>query len=396
MTKKGLLILTVAVLLVGATIMVNAEDKDKDVKFGGHLKMQLFDSTGGTSTVSGVDYDNYDKWAFGFGGHAFIFYISKDITENLSVEVAPDFWNGSAGATPSLGKKIGQQRKTVAYGQNDPKFKFNTEYVKYNLPDYKLELRAGYMNCLFTWDYGKELFWHEEYNGNKASLYLGSWHDSGIEAYRNFEFSGVSMPVYLYLLNGSGGTAYTDNNSNKTIMVHAEPEFSGKLAGLKTHASYGFGAWGDQDYVSSYSGATPAAVSAKLKNNTYYRWATGASYDYQKFAVRAEFMGKMENNKLNTGTSSQEDLGSNGYYLKVFYKIVPEKWTAMLDYSLYQTEKDATTHETYKTTTLGAQYELAPAATLVFQLDMADWKDDKAAENALKFNRITTGLRVTF
>lgn len=423
MMRKGLWILVIVTLFAGLALLANAEEKkanaeekkgekkdgdNKDLKIGGHIKMQLFDQSSGTSTVSGVDYDNTDKWGFGSGSHTFILFISKEISDNLSIEIAPDYGLGSAGATPSLGKKIGQQRKSTSstYGNptagNIPSLKLYQQFVKYNLPDQKLELKAGYLNCLFTWDYGKELAWHEEYNFNKASLYLGSWHDSGIEAYRNFELGSVSMPVYLYLLNGSGGTSYTDNNSNKTIMVHAEPEFSGKLAGLKTHVSYGFGAWGDQDYAASYGTYTstattlPSKVAASLKNSTYYKWATGVSYDYQKFAVRTEFMGGNWKNKFNFGKSSEEDQGSNGYYLKLFYKIVPEKWTAMLDYSLYQTEKDATTHETYKTTTLGLQHELATAATLILQIDIADWKDDKTPKNELKFNRMTTGIRITF
>jgi hypothetical protein len=112
MIKKGLLVLTVVALLLGVTFTVNASDKkkdgdDKDIKIGGHIKMTLLDKSFGTSTVSGVDYDNSDKWGFGFGSHAWILFISKEITENLSIEIAPDYSMGSAGATPSLGKKIG-------------------------------------------------------------------------------------------------------------------------------------------------------------------------------------------------------------------------------------------------------------------------------------------------
>jgi len=410
MIKKGLLILAALALLSSMTLLGNANDKkssddNQDVKIGGHMKMTLLDKAWGTSTIAGVDYDNSDKWGFGFSSHTFILFISKSISENMSIEIAPDYSIGSGGATPSLGKKIGAQRKTTSSKYTDasgsgggaiPKLSMNQEFVKYNLPDYKLELRAGYMNCMFTEEYGKETWWHEEMHAPKATLYLGGWHDSGIEAYRNFEFSGISMPTYLYLLNGSGGTSYTDNNSNKTIMFHVAPEFSGKLTGLKGSASYGFGAWGDEDYTASFSGANPTKVNASLKNQKYYRYALGGSYDYQKFTVRAEWMGNHFDNKFNTGLATQEDQGSWGYYAKFLYKIVPEKWTAMLNYSEYHTEKDSATREVYKTTTLGAQHELAPAATLVFQFNMEDWADDAALENALKFNRFITGLRVTF
>ena len=398
MVTRVLTVVVIATLLLSFGLIVNASDKgtEGDVKIGGHVKMQLFDQSTGTSTVSGTDYDNTDKFGFGFGGHSWVLFLSKDITENLSIEIAPDYTLGSAGATPKIGKKIGAQRKSTSSTTNTPTLKLNQEWVKYNIPEYKLELRAGYMNCLFTWDYGKELAWHEEYNFNKASLYLGAWHDSGIEAYRNFELGSVSLPVYAYLLNGSGGTSYTDNNKNKTIMLHTEPSFSGKLAALKTHVSYGFGAWGDEEYTASYSGAAPTAVAASLKNAKYSKWALGASYDYQKFSVRAEYMGGNWEKKINYGTATEEDQGSIGSYVKVFYTIMPEKLRAMLDYSQYKTESNATTRETYKTTTLGLLYELAPAATLMLQIDMCDWSNDKAAEDALDFTRVTTGVRITF
>ncbi|MBI4712831.1 MAG: hypothetical protein HY762_05990 [Planctomycetes bacterium] len=406
MGKWNLIVLAVLVLLLGSGLMATAEskdkDKDNDVHIGGHIKMSLYDKSFGTSTVSGVDYDNADKGTTGFSSHTFILFISKNITDNLAIEIDPDYTLGSAGATPSLGKKIGEQRKSTSSSYsnsnagNIPNLRLYQEYVKYNLPDYKLELKAGYINCLFTWDYGKELFWHEQINGGKASLYLGSWHDTGIEAYRNFELGAISMPVYLYLLNGSGGTSYTDNNSDKTIMFHVEPEFSGKLAGLKTFASYGFGNYGDAEYLANYT--TVTTVPAALKNKKYMRWALGASYAYQQFNVRAEYLGGIWQKYYNFGAATEEDQGKNGFLFKVFYKIIPDKLTGMLAYDVYNTEANAAYREEYKTTTIGAQYELATAATLIFAYDMADWKDDQTgtSADALDFNRVTMGLRITF
>ena len=111
MVKKGLLVLAVVALLAGVLSPINASEKkkdgdDNDVNIGGHIKMTLFDKSFGTSTIAGVDYDNSDKWGFGFGSHSWILFISKSISENMSIEIAPDYSMGSAGATPSLGKKI--------------------------------------------------------------------------------------------------------------------------------------------------------------------------------------------------------------------------------------------------------------------------------------------------
>ncbi|MEK7449387.1 MAG: hypothetical protein AAB019_07875, partial [Planctomycetota bacterium] len=310
----------------------------------------------------------------------------------------------SAGATPSLGKQIGEQRKTTAYGQNDAykNFKWFEAFVKMNVPQYKLELRAGYLNTDFIQDYGKELFWHEEMNGNKFSLYVGSWHDTGIEAYRSFELPdlNMSLPVSVYLLNGTGGTTYLDNNRNKTLLLHAEPEFGGKLSGLKTFISYGFGKWGDTEWDSNYAAGSPGRAKSGEQDQKYNRWSLGASYSYQKFSVRAEMAGNRWDKYFNFDTATEEDKQNAGYYVKLFYKIIPDKLTAMLDYSVARLEQSASKNEVYNTTTLGLQYELGEACTYIIQYDMADWSNDETpaatAEDTLKFNRLVMGIRTTF
>ena len=203
MTKKGLWIvgLGLVVIFTGLALVVNAEDKDKDreIKFGAHVKGPwLYDSSWGTSKVNGVNYKDGEENGMGFlGSHMLMLFISKNISDNVSIEIVPDFGNSSAGATPSLGKQIGEQRKsTKSTGTNyakDPSFKWFETFVKMDVPKYKLELRAGYINVPFTQDYGKDLFWHEEFNGNKFTLYVGSWHDTGIEVYRNFELESLNL-----------------------------------------------------------------------------------------------------------------------------------------------------------------------------------------------------------
>ncbi|MDO8734483.1 MAG: hypothetical protein Q7K21_04930, partial [Elusimicrobiota bacterium] len=307
------------------------------------------------------------------------------------------FINASAGASPVIGKRIGQQQGST---KNSMSTRFYEAFVKKSIPEWKLELRAGYLNIPFTQDYGKTLFWHEEFNSNQFTHGVGVWHDTGIEAYRNFEAGSVSLPMYLYFLNGLGGTSSRDNNKDKTILFHAEPEFSGALAGLKTFLSYGFGKWGDTEWDSDYTAATPAEAMPGEKDQKYNRWSVGTSYDYRKFSVRAETGQYSRDNYFNFGTTTEADKESSGYYAKLFYKVIPDKLTAMLDYSLLNNDTSATVSEERKTTILGLQYELAEAMTCIVQFDMADWKNDEepaaTAEDSLKFNRLVMGIRTTF
>ena len=64
-----------------------------------------------------------------------------------------------------------------------------------------VEVKAGYLKPLFTWDYGYELFWNEQFNGFRASTAFG-WHDEGVEIYKSFEGDGFSVPSSLYIVNG--------------------------------------------------------------------------------------------------------------------------------------------------------------------------------------------------
>jgi len=397
------LTLIALIVIIGLTfgLMINAEEKKEekgggDVKLGGHMRMFLFDKAWGTSTVAGKEYKHsaLNNGVYG-ASHNLILFISKDISENFSVEANPDFTMGSGGATPKLGKQLGENR-SASTGNAGTTVKFNQWFAKYNLSAYKVQLRAGYINALFTQDYGKELFWHEQMVGTKfiCNSDTSAWHDSGIEAYRSFEVGDISLPVYMYILNGAGGQSYGDNNNNKSIMVHAEPEFSGALAGLKTSVSYGFGDYGDEKWNLSTMTAT---VKADMKNNKYSRWALGASYALQQFNFRFEYAGSNYDKYYNFGTAKEEAKGTYGYALKVFYKVIPDKLTAMVHYDYVKAESSATVRDEYKTTVLAMQYELEPGSTLIAELDNADWSNDKKPKaDELKFNRFVIGMRVTF
>lgn len=405
MRKIGLITLIVLIAL-SFGITANANEKKSegagDITFGGHMRMWMFDNVSGDSTYSGKTTSNTQVIGPEFSSHAFMFFISKNITENLSVMGAPDWSLGSASATPSLGQDIGRRRSN--YDQ-DPSLKWNQLWVKYNIPQYQLEARFGYMNVQHTWEYGQELFWHDQLAGTKfvCDGDLAAWHDTGLELYRGFEVSNISLPVWLYILNGMGSTDYMDNNSNKTIMVHTEPDFSAMVPGLRTLVSYGFGNWGTEDW--EYDEGPPPTYTrmpASLKNEKYYRYAIGAQYDFGQFNlpvnVRFEAAGMLKENGFNTGTANEEDAGKSGYYLKVFYRVIPDKLTAMLGYDYARKEVNATKHEEYKTTLLGLQYELAPAATVILDVQMYDWENDLTGNSyqALDVNRVGIGMRITF
>lgn len=396
MVKKKLLLLVCMMFLVSVCLQASSEGKKSigDIKFGAHVKGPvLYDTSWGTSKIDGVNYDGSSNNGFGFPGrHMLMLFISKDINETTSIHIAPDFANASAGATPSLGKKIGEQQKAVG---GSTSFAWFEAYVKKSIPEWELELRAGYMNVPFTQDYGRDLFWHEEMNASKFSLYAGSWHGTGIEAYRNFELSDVSLPVYLYLLNGSGGSSNRDNNKDKTILLHVEPEFS---CGLKTFLSYGFGKWGDQDWDSS---ATTTVAAPEESEQKYNRWSVGTSYDYRRFSIRAEMAQGHWDNYLNYNSlTTEQDKDDSGYGVKLFYKLIQDKLTAMVDYSLYERDTAYLVSEEYKTTILGLQYELAESMTYIVQFDIADWKNNEkptaTAEDSIKYNRLVMGIRTTF
>jgi hypothetical protein len=363
------------------------------VNVGGHMKGPILtDNVWGKTMVNGVKAEGGYSAGTYFTSHAFILYVSKDISDNVSVHVSPDFGNGGAGATPSLGKHLGENLKTTS-GVVTPKF--NELVVKYNLPDYGVQLKAGYMSALLTMDYGHELFWGDQKDGGKYTLYGGSWHDAGIEIYKPFEIGNVSVPFYAYVLNGNKNSN-RDNNNSKAVLFHVEPQFGS----LKTFGSYGVGKWGDA--VALSTGTLLANnQSAGQKNKVFYRWSTGAEYAYKAFKLRGELGGNRYNDNLTLTNGATRNYDDFGYYGKLFYTVVPEKLTAMLHYDNYVKDVASANliiKEKYDTTELSLQYEMAPAATLYLGYTMGNWRNNDIAtkKDYVQFNRIATYVRVTF
>ena len=391
---KKLVNLAVFSALLGAFALPAAAEEGA-VKVGGHMKGPvLTDNVWGKAMVDGTkSKGSYSAGSY-FGTHAFQLYISKDITENVSVHAVPDFGSAGAGATPSLGKKMGETLKDTGGATS---FKFQELTASVNLTQLGVQLRAGYMSLPFTQDYGKELFWHEEHNGGKFTL-ASSWHDTGLEAYKAFEVGGVSLPTSLYVVNGNS-SHNRDNNGGRAVMFHVEPEFGA----LKTFASYGVGKWGDNGLVKA-DGVAVTKSTHTDNLSTFNRWSAGAAYSYRAFKVRGEVAGGTY--EKNIAYSNGADSGNKdnfGYYGKLFYTIKPEKLTAMLHYNYYWVDvlngdKNGIIQEKYDTTYVGLQYDVAPAATILVGYTNGNWRNnDRAAKkDYVQFERFQTSIKVTF
>lgn len=332
---------------------------------GGHIKMDLYDyKDGKMNGLKGHEYSGMDF-------REMIVYISSEISNKVSIDLQPVF-DASTGATPKFGKLLGATKK-------DPKDieegfgGWVKAVVKVVLPK-GYELSAGIVKPRFTWDYGGELFWEDEINGGKFSCnsQLGAMHELGFELYKPFEVGKVSLPTYLYVVNG--GVEQSDNNNTPMVMLHAEPEvgafkFQGSLAN------------GKYDAANKYS-------------NT--RYSAGIAYEWQNLSARAELAGGTWEKSLLT-----EDANPFGYYLKVFYKFAP--WgRAMLHYDFvdnnYSNNISTPGTSTYTTITPGLQLKIANGSSVLIQYDIADWKRQQKGkdEETLKFNRLTVGIRTTF
>lgn len=366
------------------------------VKVGGHLKgPMLADYVSGKAMVDGVKSEGSYSAGSYFTTHAFILYVSKDITDNVSVSAAPDFGNAGAGATPSLGKKLGETLKTTS---GSISMKFNELVVKYNLIDYGVQLRAGYMILPFDQDYGKELFWGDQFAGGKFTL-AQSWHDTGLEIYKPFELGSVSLPTWLAIVNGNKSSD-RDNNNSRAFMLHVEPQFGG----IKTFASYGGGKWGSA-VVSSTAAVLATSTEANDNGKTFHRWTAGAEYVMGAFKLRGEVGGSKYEDQLllTSAANARRDFEDFGFYGKLFYTIKPDKLTALLHYDKYVKDvvngnNNGVIEETYDTTYVGLNYDLAPAATLMLGYTYGDWSnnDIAAKKDYVKFNRLNAAIRVTF
>jgi len=198
MLRKGLTILLVGCLVLCSVALLQAQT----TVVGGHIKMTLFDyKTGESDGESGSE-------GAGLALREFDLIVAQDINDNISVVALTEF-AASTSATPSFGKPI--EGKAKDPGDVDMVFKGFREFkVKVNLPK-GFELSTGILHPEWSWEYGSKNFWEEEINGSKFGLHhdISALHEGGFEIYKNFELENMSLPAYLWIVNG--GATYNDN-----------------------------------------------------------------------------------------------------------------------------------------------------------------------------------------
>lgn len=360
--KKSMVVFVLACLVFSFTSAVyaeevtNAEEVKKteegkdggEGKIGGNLKFWLYDvSEGSSNGTQGVQ-----RSTSGFT--SLYIMIDKELSDTVSVEVEPSI-SASTGATPKLGIAIGSQLASSI----SPSVSFVRALINVKLPE-NIELSAGMLHPVFTEDYGLQLWYEETFYGNSVSsnAYYGEMKGNGIELYKSFELKSVpmlgsvSIPAYLYMLDGSN-SAYSDNNNSRGVLAHIAPE----IGMFKLMGSFFAANW-DTD-------------NAKLAT----RWSGGLGFQYGNFMFRGEYMGGLWKDKeayVNTSvydlTKTTIDFKPEGYYLKAAYRITP--WMRfLLQYAHYDQnftkadKKTATTTVATGATSTGTEKVTTKAVT---------------------------------
>lgn len=383
-------LLTALVAIAVATGAVAA-----DFSFGGDLHFWVFDvSTGGGNISTRDSLGNPVTTAYDTTGrvtmaiHALYLSFQAQLNERVSVTVEPEF-GISTGATPAIGRKLGTQQTSGSYRE----FSLHTAYVSAMLP-WDVELSAGMLRPAFTQDFGQRQAFQEHNRIGKSMTGTNAWHDFGVELYKAFEpGGGVSVPAYLYVLNGNN--TLTDNNNNKWLMVHVAPEFWK----LRLLGSYGFG---KDDAAELYASS---------------RLAVGLGGDFGPVWFRTEYVASSYDGYVGYGATPGSDSAvfarrPNGHYVKLGWNIVPDLLGLVVSYDKYTQNYTAFSTLGYtgaaagrSTTAVGQdvttiagtiQYWLAPGAAVLLTADKAVWNVGDGSVTGLDFMRFTLGGRIVF
>ncbi len=352
---------------------------------GGHLKLTLYDyTTGERSFVDSATFYQTAKGArtAGIAFQRLTLHIVKEIKEMFSITAQPDF-QAFTGATPRIGRSVGEK-----LNKSEPRFNgWQKAFLRIMIPyPLLIEVSGGILFPRFTMDYGAELFWEEEYNGSMFSINsaLGLMHGTGIEIYRAFELGAISLPVYLYILNGSGNL-FHDNNDTPEGMIHIEPE----IGPLKLFGSLLYGKYDDDG------------------EKNVVRWSGGLSLDFAAFSFRTEYAAGLWEKSMEQVVDSAftySDTKPWGVYFKFFYNF--SSWAkAMIHYNYvknnyaYNQIDGLPGKEIFLTITPGVQFYFMDCLSVQLQLDIGNWKrevDNFGTKDNLKFVRSFLGLRATF
>lgn len=356
------------------------EIENTGTKVGGHVKIIAADGMAGTWTdTAGVEHK--DNQLAGFEIHETWVIFSQEVSNFISVELMPEF-SASAGATPRFGRPLNSMAVSA------PAFKGWTKaLVKFGLPK-DWEISLGIVEPRFSVEYGSELWWEDELNGNKtvANGNLGAMHECGLEIYKSFELGKLSLPVYLYIFNG-GGSEFGETNMTPLGVIHIEPE----IGPVKFSGSFGFEKYDKEDSLNAI------------------RWSAGASLDLKGFNLRGEVIGgNWEDRYASTtrvGTqyvTTYKDAKAIGFFVKTFYRYAD--WGKVgVDVS-YAKQEMAQSSGVDKFLTITPLLIFNPVASvsIISQNDIGIWsrdatnRDNVSKDQKLNFFRSTLGVRLTF
>lgn len=343
-----------------------SSDFAPEVKVGGSIKMSIFDRVNQVSRTNGTPYDVVKTYGVTF--RELLISIEGKLTEDIGFQFDPKF-SASTGATPKLGQTLTAASADFTFSG----FGHGRAVMKFNLPwDVKMEI--GQTHPIFTLEYGKELFWDDYLNGGKFALGedAGALHDNlGIELYKAFELGPVTLPVYVYALNGNSGVI--DVNNSPAGLIHIEPSFAG---------------------ITALGSLYMARYDAKELNSTV-RWSAGVMYTWEALTVRGEYTYSKQ--EKAAGPSTTDPAIADAYLLKLHYKILPWLKLIMHHESLHERfyKTSATTQVRYITNSPGLDIAVSDAVALQFQCDIADWRTSDGKITTI-YTRPYLGMRVTF
>lgn len=329
---------------------------------GGHLKLYMMDAAEGERNGD-QQHNNLSA-----GIHHLYLYLNKEISDLLKLEVQIDN-SVSASATPAIGSDI--SRTSSATSSTTIYQTFLTAFLPKGV-----ELKTGIFNPMFSEEYAKETWWHELYHQNQGLASLESWHDTGMELYKNFDFDKWSLPVYLSLTNGNDSSRYADNNGGKTILLHIAPELFHTQ--LRLLGSIAYGQWGTHSH------------------DDVLQSVVGFDWKHQKLNITSEYIYRKWEQIVTTGALTA-DGKKEGAYIRALYNITPE-WAALVKFShaeLYKTGSNTMLSDNYNTTTIGIDYNLTPSSTIIGQYSYIDGERSNDSET-IEASRYTIGWRTTF
>jgi hypothetical protein len=373
MGRKSIAAVLIAVLLSGFSFGVFAEEGataadytefTPEVKVGGSVKMTIYDRVNQISRTNGQpSYDVVKSYGFTF--KELILSLDGKITESIGFRFDPKF-TASTGASPKLGQTVTAASSDFVFSG----FGHGRAVMIFDLP-WDVRMEVGQVHPIFTLEYGKELFWDDFLNGGKFACNdnAGSLHDyMGAEIYKAFQLGDLTLPVYLYIMNGNSGVI--DKNNTPAGMIHIEPSFGGV----------------------TLLGSFYATRTDEKEINAWHKWAAGAMYTWETLSFRGEYTYSKNEKAAGTDAAITE-----GYLLKLHYKILP--WLKLIAHHesvhdrFYKTNAKIGTR--YITNSPGFDIAVSDAVALQFQCDIADWRTSDQKVTTI-YTRPYLGMRVTF